>query len=313
MISDKSLYSAFLDGDISSFEELVIRHRHSLVYFIMQFIKSYHIAEDIAQEVFAYIYVHPEQYSAAYEFKTFLFMLAKRRAIDYYRKESRLQFTNLDEADIRDSGSLDEIVFRREDIAFLKNYINMSEYIYYRTDHHWTSRGAYYAYEKWAEVMGFNPFPMEKFDIVLASDQFYGTIHSKLNYKIKPDNIYLYKLKEDMNYSLTYNLDVQSDSLYDLEKLKAKDKYSVYMGGNNAIVEVKTDNKNARKLLVIKDSFAHSFVPFAVNHYETTYMVDLRYYNGSISDLIEDNGITDILVLYNVIGFVKDNNISKCV
>ncbi len=116
-----------------------------------------------------------------------------------------------------------------------------------------------------------------------------------------------------MNYKLTYNLDVQTDSLYDLDKLNGKDKYSVYMGGNNALVEIKTNNKNAGKLLVIKDSYAHSFVPFAVNHYETSYMVDLRYYNGSINDLINDNGITDILILYNVMGFVKDSNISKLV
>lgn len=190
---------------------------------------------------------------------------------------------------------------------------HMTEYIYYRTDHHWTSLGAYYAYEKWANDMGFRPFSGEQFDLVLASDQFYGSLHSKINYKIKPDSIYLYKLKEDMNYKLTYNLDVQTDSLYDLDKLNGKDKYSVYMGGNNALVEIKTNNKNAGKLLVIKDSYAHSFVPFAVNHYETSYMVDLRYYNGSINDLINDNGITDILILYNVMDFVKDSNISKLV
>lgn len=81
MISDKSLYSSFLEGDISSFEELVIRHRHSLVYFIMQYVKSYQMAEDIAQEVFAYIYIKSEMYSTEYTFKTFLFMLGKRRAI----------------------------------------------------------------------------------------------------------------------------------------------------------------------------------------------------------------------------------------
>lgn len=190
---------------------------------------------------------------------------------------------------------------------------HMSEYIYYRTDHHWTALGAYYAYVQWAKDLGFIPIDKEQFDIILASDQFYGTIHSKINSNVKPDIIYLYKLKDDMNYKLTYNLDVQTDTLYDLEKLKGKDKYAVYMGGNNAIVEIQTNNHNARKLLVIKDSYAHSFVPFAVNHFETTYMVDLRYYNGIINNLVDENGVTDVLILYNVMGFVNDSNIIKLV
>jgi RNA polymerase sigma-70 factor (ECF subfamily) len=124
MISDKSLYSSFLEGDISSFEELVIRYRHSLVYFIMQYVKSYQIAEDIAQEVFAYIYINPERYSTDYLFKTFLFMLGKRRAIDFIRKESRIQSIQLDEADLMDTNSLDDIIFKRESISILREYIN---------------------------------------------------------------------------------------------------------------------------------------------------------------------------------------------
>ncbi len=185
------------------------------------------------------------------------------------------------------------------------------EYIYYRTDHHWTSLGAYYGYVQWAESVGVEPLDKEQFNIVLASDKFYGTLHSKVNTDVKSDHIYLYEIKEDMNYKLTYNLVDQTDTLYDLNKLQGKDKYSVYMGGNNALVEIQTNNENGKKLLVIKDSYAHSFVPFAVNHFEKSYMIDLRYYNGEMDEFIEDNGITDVLVLYNVMGFVKDINIRK--
>lgn len=123
MISDKTLYSSFLEGDQSSFEELVIRHRHGLVYFIMQYVKSYHVAEDIAQEVFAYIYIKPEKYSLDYTFKTFLFMLGKRRAIDYIRKEAKYQLLSLEEADQSDATSLDDIIFKREDISYLRKYL----------------------------------------------------------------------------------------------------------------------------------------------------------------------------------------------
>ena len=115
-------------------------------------------------------------------------------------------------------------------------------------------------------------------------------------------------LKKDMNYQLLYNLKDQTDSLYDLSKLEGKDKYSVYMGGNNALVEIKTNNMNGRRLLVIKDSYAHSFVPFAVNHYEETYMIDFRYFNVGVEQFVEENKITDILVLYNTMNFVQDKN-----
>jgi len=185
------------------------------------------------------------------------------------------------------------------------------EYISYRTDHHWTSLGAYYAYVQWAKEMGMETYSEMDFQKALVTDDFYGTLHSKVNVKVKPDEIYIYKLKNPLDYKITYNMEVSGTSLYDYSKLSGKDKYSVFMGGNNALVEVETKNQTGRKLLVIKDSFAHTFVPFAVNHYDTTYMVDLRYYNGSLSDLMEEKGITDVLVLYNVMGFVKDVVVEK--
>lgn len=192
----------------------------------------------------------------------------------------------------------------------IRNNFNQhkDEYIYYRTDHHWTALGAFYAYEQWAREAGFTPLSKEQFDITLGSDQFYGTLHSKVNVNVKPDEIYLYQIKKDMNYQLLYNLKDQTDSLYDLSKLEGKDKYSVYMGGNNALVEIKTNNMNGRRLLVIKDSYAHSFVPFAVNHYEETYMIDFRYFNVGVEQFVEENKITDILVLYNTMNFVQDKN-----
>lgn len=113
MISDQSLYQAFLEGDIKSFEELVIRHRYNLVYFIMQFLNSYHSSEDVAQEVFAYIYVNPERYDSQYEFRTYLFMLGKRRAIDYIRRNHRHQHEELEAIDRKDAMDLEDQVLGR--------------------------------------------------------------------------------------------------------------------------------------------------------------------------------------------------------
>lgn len=182
------------------------------------------------------------------------------------------------------------------------------EYIYYRTDHHWTTLGAYYAYSQWAQAAGFVPFAQEEFNIVKATDEFYGTIASKVNVTVKPDDIYLYEKLGDPQYSVEYNQTEEADTLYHYESLETKDKYTVFLNGNNALVKIVSENKNGRKLVVIKDSFSHCFVPFLADHYEEVYMVDFRYFRMGISQFMEQEGITDVLVLYNVINFVEDVN-----
>lgn len=124
MISDKSLYTAFKEGDLSSFEEIVIRHRHSLVYFLIQYVNTYENAEDIAQEVFAYIYLNPDQYNDEYSLKTYIFMIGKRRAIDMIRKLSKYQIVELEETLVTDRLSLDDHIFKEEQLATLRAYIN---------------------------------------------------------------------------------------------------------------------------------------------------------------------------------------------
>ena len=212
---------------------------------------------------------------------------------------------------------MDEVIEALPEGTFIdvRNTLNQhkDEYIYYRTDHHWTALGAFYAYEQWAKDAGFTPLSQDQFDITLASDQFYGTLHSKVNVNIKPDEIYLYQIKKDMNYQLLYNLTDEKDTLFDLSKLEGKDKYSVYMGGNNALVDIKTNNKNGRRLLIMKDSYAHSFAPLAINHYEETFMIDFRYFNAGVEEFVEENQITDVLILYNTMGFVEDRNTIKFV
>lgn len=120
MNSDKILYSAFCKGDISAYEELVLRHRHNLVYFLMQYLKNYHNSEDIAQEVFAFIYINPEKYSPDYEFKTYLFMLGKRRAIDFIRKNNKYDYISMEEAEIEDIHTLEEIIYQKENSLLIK-------------------------------------------------------------------------------------------------------------------------------------------------------------------------------------------------
>lgn len=186
-----------------------------------------------------------------------------------------------------------------------------SEYVYYKTDHHWTSLGAYYAYTAWAKQNGITPYAMDEFTIDQVTDSFYGTTYSKVNIPMKGDSIELYHLNKDITYDVVINQQLEMDGLYDLSKLKEKDKYPVFLGGNNAYVDIKTNVHNGKKLLVIKDSYAHSMVSFLANHYEEIIMLDYRYYNGPTSQLIQDEGITDVLILYNTINFAQDKYFGK--
>lgn len=193
------------------------------------------------------------------------------------------------------------------------------EPIYYRTDHHWTSLGAYYAYVQWAQSIGLIPLAEDEFTVKTVSNNFYGTIHSKLNIPVTPDQIQIYEPKEARAYQVYYDLgDTPVDELYSWDALEVRDQYKVFLDGNHAVTRIKNNTLAAsgeagseRRLLMIKDSYAHTFAPFAANHFADTYMIDLRYYNGNISDFIEENGITDILALYQIPGFCTERTISK--
>lgn len=185
--------------------------------------------------------------------------------------------------------------------------------LYYRTDHHWTSSGAYISYRAWADSMGIKPLSPADFTVETVSDSFLGTIHSKLNLPITPDSIELYRPLEEPRWSVYYDGSSEpSHSLYSLEALQTRDQYRVFLDGNHGWTRiVNPAQPSDKKLLIIKDSYAHSFAPFAALHFGETHMVDLRYFNGKISRFIEEQGITDLLVLYHIPGFMKDAHVSK--
>lgn len=187
------------------------------------------------------------------------------------------------------------------------------EYIYYKTDHHWTSLGAYYAYKNLALTMGNSPLNIDDFNIEEVTDKFYGTLYSKGNYRfINPDSIHIFKPKVELKYKVEYLDNGKSNSsLYELGHLEKKDKYSVFLDGNHALVTISTGANTGRKLLVLKDSYAHSLVPFLTNHYDEIHMIDLRYFNMDIDDYMKQFNLNEVLLLYNVSSFTEDNSIAK--
>ena len=195
------------------------------------------------------------------------------------------------------------------------------QYIYYKTDHHWTSDGAYYAYEKWCEDTGHEAAPLDALEKTVESDKFRGSLYSKiLDAGSAYDEIWTYGPKDGApfgseNCLVTMDEKNETDSVYDRSKLKEKDKYAFFFGGNYGEVHVQNraaDEENkGRNVLVIKDSFANSFAPFLTQNYENIYMIDLRYYNGDMKAYLQEHDITDVLVLYNISNFISDRNIYK--
>ena len=189
------------------------------------------------------------------------------------------------------------------------------EDIFYRTDHHWTSLGAYYGYTGLAEALGFTPVSLDSYTETVRSTEFYGTVFSSSGVRwVKPDTISTYV--PDTGITVTeHSYDNKGNpieiprSLYVESFLSVKDKYSMFLGGNQSLGVVKTANANKPKLLIIRDSYTDSVVPFLTPHYSEIHLIDLRYYKLSIQDYIEQNGIDQALVLYSVPNFVTDSNL----
>lgn len=191
-----------------------------------------------------------------------------------------------------------------------------SEYIYYRTDHHWTSLGAFYAYQSAAKTLGYSAYSMNSFNIETASSDFRGTLYSKtLDTSITPDSMDYYFLADgepDVKMTSINNGTVNVyDSLYVRDFLEVKDKYSSFTGSNVPVVTIETDVDNDKALLIIKDSYAHSLVPFLSKHYSKITMLDMRYINTDISTLVDLDDYQQIMFMYNVLTFSDDTNLLK--
>ena len=190
------------------------------------------------------------------------------------------------------------------------------EYIYYRTDHHWTSLGAYYAYCAAAKTLGYSAYTLDQFNIETASSSFRGTLYSKtLDNGVTPDSIdYFHLASGGPKVKMTVfdgTKETVYDSLYVRSYLDVKDKYSSFTGSNSPIVTIETDVDNGKTLLLIKDSYAHSLVPFLANHYSKITMVDMRYINVDLGRLIDLSEYQQAMFMYNAVTFSSDLTIKR--
>jgi hypothetical protein len=194
---------------------------------------------------------------------------------------------------------------------------NSNNYIYYRTDHHWTTFGSYWGYFAAAKQLGLTPYDLGRFHVEHASSDFRGTLFSKtLNFRVTPDVIQFYTLLSDTEREVHLRVNngneiTEQDSLYFREFLEKKDKYAAFMGLNSPIMEVSANVENDKSLLIFKDSFAHCMIPFLANHYSRITVLDMRYINTDIREFVELQDYSQILFVYSATNFAEDNNLRK--
>lgn len=185
-----------------------------------------------------------------------------------------------------------------------------TEPIYYRTDHHWTTLGAYYGYSSIINTMEISPVPLNNYTMKTVTDSFYGTAYSGSGFTwVEPDSISTYVEQgtaKVTNYSSGEGI---ITTMYDESCLKKKDKYSYFYGGNSPLITIETELCDAPSLLVLRDSYFDSLSPFLTAHFSEIHILDLRYYRSSLREYIEKNNIDNILVCYNVKNFCDDGNI----
>lgn len=199
--------------------------------------------------------------------------------------------------------------FERLDAALGGSLLNVRETLadvedpYYHTDHHWTTMGAQAAYRRWAEVTG---HAVREDALVCATEEFRGTLYSKV---LLPDSVCdsVYYAPEITAESVV--CDGKDGTLYDRDALTRKDKYELFLGGNYGQCVITTGTENGKQLLLVKDSFANSFVPFLLGDYETVTMIDLRYFRGSMAELAAESD--DILVLTEITNLAASGDYFK--
>ena len=179
------------------------------------------------------------------------------------------------------------------------------EYIYFRTDHHWTAHGAYYAYTALCEEMGIEPEKLEDFE----TREFEGFVGSFYNdtknesLKKHPDVItaYLPKSEAKMHVTPAKGQDYDWDIIYDVSAYGASLKYSTFIASDNPFTEITNQTlTDESACIVVKESFGNAFVPFLVDHYQHVYVVDYRYWQGNLSKLAEEKKAKDVILLNNL-------------
>lgn len=192
-----------------------------------------------------------------------------------------------------------------------------NEYIYFRTDHHWTADGAFYAYEEFCKVKGITEIPLDKrkkdtFEGFLGS--FYNTLQNS-DMKKNPDTIYAYEPigTNDMTY---WNDDGSEQKWNVIMDVKGWDKgtlYSTFVGGDTPMAVIENPNvTDGSTCVVMKESYGNAFIPFLVDHYSTIYILDYRYSDVNVIDFVKEKQADDLICINNI-SLIGDKDVAATI
>ena len=218
-------------------------------------------------------------------------------------------------APVRDQSQ--DISLVENNVGDVLNFIDLTdtmsshrdEPIYYKTDHHWTTLGARYAFETLYSALGI--VPAQDYTIYPVSHTFSGTLASRSGYDRSQDTIDIY-VPQDVDTECVVNYVEEGEktaSMYESSALDQKDQYEVFFGGNHSRIDITTPVEENKNLLIFKDSYANCFIPFLQPYFRSIIVVDPRYYYDDVDRLVTDNSITEIA--YSV-GFRDAGYFSKC-
>lgn len=214
-------------------------------------------------------------------------------------KENIQIFNSLISPDIISIDAYNELAKHRE------------KYIQFRTDHHWTALGAYYAYTAFAKEAGFTPLALNEMQLVKKELSFLGSLYNytkDVQLKNNPDFLEYYKLPTVSKIITSQHKGHKENpnlSLY----MEKSNSYLLFLGGDYPFMHIQTENGKNRNILVIKDSFGNALIPYLTSHYNNIYVVDYRYFKESIPDLIKKQNIGELLYLHNT--FAANSNAAR--
>lgn len=181
-------------------------------------------------------------------------------------------------------------------------YSHRDEYLYFKSDHHWTGRGAYYAYVAYAESIGLTPTPLDQFDYSVINDNYHGSMYSFTKddrVLAFQDSVEIFVPRKEMTMTITMNNG--NTATYDSCILKYNTNYLSFIGGDNPYTVINVpENPQDFNVLVLKDSFGNAFVPYLCEHYGNIIVVDTRYTDLNVYEHLKDYGLSDIIFMNNI-------------
>lgn len=208
---------------------------------------------------------------------------------------------------------IDDLAARCEAIYFDTLSVlraHADEPIYYRTDHHWTSMGAYWGASALAGALGETLAPLDTWPAQTVSDSFTGTLFSKSGVRgLECDRIEIYVPDSGISVARYENGEQTPGLMYDMSRLEQKDQYSMFMGGNQPLAVVKSDAPGGQKLLLVRDSYADCEIPFLSTCFSEIHAVDLRYFKTGAAQYARENGISAVVISYSLRTFATDSNL----